>query len=289
MTAPAAQAEALSALFEDEALAVTVMNPPRHADCRVEAIFGEKPDAEEWRAKLRAVVAAARPDLTVEPVPQEDWLKKVAMENPPRAIGRLVIHGRHDAGKIPHHVPSLEIEAATAFGTGEHPSTQMCLLLIQDYLRRKRPRRALDLGCGSGILALALARLAHCKVLAVDNDAESVRMTRHNARVNGLENYVETVHGAGYGARAVGARAPYDLIVANIFARPLMLLAADLRQHLAPGGVAILSGLLQSQAVMVQSAHAMKRLHLVKTIHCGEWSALMLIKRQMSDVKRRKT
>ncbi len=283
LTVPAADAEAFGVALENDALALTVMQPPRQDRAQIEAIFAAQPDHGDWTARF-AIVAALQglpvPACVIEPVPPQDWLRLVAQASPPRRIGRLVVYGSHDAGKIPPHIPSLHIDAATAFGTGEHPSTQMCLLLLQDWLRRRRPRRILDIGCGSGILALAAARLARSKALAVDSDKESVLMTRHNARRNGLSRAIRAVHGDGYRAGIVRRGRPYDLIFANIFARPLTQMADDLQRHLAPGGVAILAGLLQTQVAMVQSTHQMQRLHLVRRIQMGEWAALLLIRKR---------
>lgn len=280
---PQAQAEIFAALFEDTALAVAVQAPPRQAQAEITALYDAPLAAEIVAEQLQNTARQnqwAVPEFAITPLAQEDWLQKVAQATPPRRIGRLIIHGAHDKQNVSKAVPCLQIEASTAFGTGEHPSTQMCLLLLQEVLRRQAPRRALDVGCGSGILAIALSRLAHRRCLAVDCDPESVRLTRENARVNGLAHYIRAVPGVGYQPRTVRRCRPHDLIFANIFARPLMALAADLRAHLAPGGHAILAGLLTTQAPMVLAAHKMQRLHLVRHIKQGEWSALLLKKEQ---------
>jgi len=273
LSVPQDQAERFAALFEDDALAVSVEQPPRQALAHISAIYDAPPDEDLLAERLSVVGEVA---FSVAALPAEDWLQKVAVAMPPRQFGRLVIHGSH--ATAPFYQPSLQIEAATAFGTGEHPSTQMCLLLLQDVLKRTTPQQALDVGCGSGILALALARLAHRPSWAVDFDAESVRMTQHNARVNGLARSLHALCGHGYQARLVRQNRPYDLVFANIFARPLMALAADLQAHLAPNGYAILAGLLTTQVPMVLAAHKMQRIHLVKKISMGEWSALLLRK-----------
>jgi ribosomal protein L11 methyltransferase len=282
LTVPQAQAEIFAALFEDTALAVSVQQPPRQSLAQIEALYAAQPEATGWQQQVAALAAlhdVLVPDVRIAPVPETDWLRHVALATPPRQIGRLVIYGAHSPAPSAA-VPSLQLEAATAFGTGEHPSTHMCLLLLQRVLRHTTPRRALDVGCGSGILALSLARLAHRPCVAVDCDAESVRMTRENARHNGLARYLTPLVGSGYALRQVRQRRPYDLIFANIFARPLMALAADLRAHLAPGGYAILSGLLTTQAPMVLAAHRLQRLHVVAALQQNEWSALLLQKRQ---------
>lgn len=280
---PQAQAAIFAALFEDDALAVTVQAPPRQALAEISVLYNMPPAADAVTVLLQDAAEQnkwAMPKFIIAALAQEDWLQRVAQATPPRRIGRLLIHGAHDKDKVTTALPRLQIEAATAFGTGEHPSTQMCLMLLQEVLQHRTPRRALDVGCGSGILALALARLAHRRSLAVDCDAESVRLTRENARINGLSHWVTALPGAGYQPSAVRRGRPYDLVFANIFARPLMALAVDLRAHLAPGGHAILAGLLTSQALMVLAAHRMQRLHLVRQIRQGEWSALLLKKGQ---------
>lgn len=281
---PQGQAAVFAAIFEDEALAVTVQAPPREAMAEINVLYDMPPAAEVVTVRLQDLAEQnkwAMPKFIIAPLAQEDWLQKVAQATPPRRIGRLLIHGAHDKDKVTAALPRLQIEAATAFGTGEHPSTQMCLMLLQEVLQHRMPRRALDVGCGSGILALALARLAHRRCLAVDCDAESVRLTRENGRINGLSRWVTALPGEGYQPYAVRRGRPYDLVFANIFARPLMALAVELRAHLAPGGHAILAGLLTSQAPMVLAAHRLQRLHLVRQIRQGEWSALLLKKGQM--------
>lgn len=277
---PQAHAEIFAAQFDEDALALTVQNPPRQPTAEIAAIYGVQPSDDECRHRLQSAAQAhglPTPAFVIAALQQEDWLAKVAQATPPRRIGRLIIHGAHAAAPS---APSLHIEAATAFGTGEHPSTQMCLLLLQHVLCRTAPRNALDIGCGSGILALALARLGRRPSRAVDSDAESVRMTRENARKNGLSRYIDAQQASGCQSRQTRRRAPYDLIFANIFARPLMALAADIRASLAPGGSVILAGLLTTQAAMVIAAYRSQRLHLIRHLRQGEWSALLLQKRQ---------
>lgn len=279
---PAEAVESFAALFDEEALALSVQNPPRRAMAVIEAIYDAPPELAACQALLDRLATqrgCAKPVCTLTSLAAENWLHKVAVSLPPRRIGNLTIYGAHAAAQVPSFHPRLQIEAATAFGTGEHPSTQMCLHLLQTVLRAERPRRVLDIGCGSGILALAAARLAHRRVWAVDCDGESVRLTRHNAQVNGLAANIRAYQGQGYAVRMVRRYRPYDLVFANIFARPLMALAADLRAHLAPGGYAILAGLLTSQAPAVLAAHKMQRLHLVQQLRQDEWSALLLRKR----------
>src|SRR5205814_982299 len=169
-----------------------------------------------------------------ERLPERDWLAENRRDFPPQRIGRFFIHGSHWHGRAaPSSIP-IEIDAATAFGTGEHPSTRGCLLALDRLARRRRFRRPLDIGTGSGILAIAAAKRLRRPVVAGDIDPEAVRVARHHARRNGLASRARFLRTAGYRRRAL-RRHKYDLILANILARPLALMARDLKRTLAPG------------------------------------------------------
>ena len=163
-----------------------------------------------------------------------------------------------------------------AFGTGRHESTFGCLLALTQLAQRRRFYNTLDMGCGSGILAMAMAHLWHCPVLAVDNDADSVRVAAENARENRVGEWIEAHCGDGYKSHLVARRGPYDLIVANILAEPLCAMATDLKRHLAPGGYVILAGLLTRQQRQVVARHRGQGMRLVKRLHFGEWTTLVL-------------
>ena len=193
------------------------------------------------------------------------------------------MHGSHWSGPAPPGAVPLEIDAATAFGPGEHPSTRGCLLALDRLARRRRFGRPLDIGTGSGVLAIAAAKLLHCGVLASDIDCAAARVAAHHVRRNGLRGRVRVICTPGYRARAV-RRARYDLIFANILARPLTLMARDLRQVLAPGGVAILAGLLRRQEPMVLAAHRMQGVALAERLVIDGWSTLVLRRVQVRAV-----
>ncbi len=206
----------------------------------------------------------------------EGWLARTASAFPVQLVGaRFAIRGTHlPKAEHPGRI-TLALDAGVAFGSGEHHSTRGCLVALERVAYRK-PCRVLDLGCGSAVLAMAAARLLHVPVLAVDIEPWSVRVAAENARLNGLSNLVRTEWGNGWRAPAIRAAAPFELVFANILARPLCRMAPRLARGLAPGGTAILAGLLRSQARMVLAAHRAQGLRLETQIDLGDWTTLIL-------------
>lgn len=206
-----------------------------------------------------------------EIVPDIDWVTKSLEGLVPVRAGRFLVHGGHDRDKVRVNDLAIEIEAGLAFGTGHHGTTAGCLETIEKRVRNKRPRRVLDLGTGSAVLAIAVAKLARVPVLATDIDPIAVEVARENARLNGVGAYVRCVTATGFGHAEIAARAPYDLIVANILANPLMKLAPKMATHLAPGGSLILSGILVRQRNAVVAIYAGQRFRHVSTLTRGDW------------------
>jgi ribosomal protein L11 methyltransferase len=232
--------------------------------------------AAEIRLALVAAGAGGRlTHIAEERLPERDWLAENRRAFPPQRIGRFLVHGSHWHGGVPPSAIAIEIDAATAFGTGEHASTRGCLLAMEGLARRRRFRRPLDIGSGSGILAIAAAKRLHRRVIAGDIDPEAVRVARHHARRNGLAGRIRTVRAAGYRSRVL-RRSDYDLILANILARPLALMARDLKRAIAPGGVAVLAGLLRRQEALVLAAHRAQGLSLERRLVIEGWSTLVL-------------
>jgi len=232
--------------------------------------------ALEVRLRLIAAAVGGRLiNIGEERLPARDWLAENRRAFPPLRIGRFFIHGSHWRGAAPPGTIGVEIDAATAFGTGEHPSTRGVLLALDALARRRRCRRPLDIGTGSGVLAIAAAKLLHRVVLASDVDCAAVGVAAHHVRRNGLAGRVRLVCAPGYRSRAV-RRARYDLIVANILARPLALMARDLASVLLPGGVAVLAGLLERQEGLVIAAHRAQGLALTRRIVIEGWSTLIM-------------
>lgn len=226
-------------------------------------------------AALAAAVPAPEPDVVA--LGAVDWLAENRRSFPPLRIGRFYIHGSHVATPPPPSALALQVEAAIAFGSGEHGSTRGCLLALDGLARRMRVRRALDMGCGSGILALALARLwPAARIVAVDVDTDSAVVAAANARLNRCASRIQVQAGDGYRAPAARLGAPYDLITANILARPLQAMAPALASALRPGGIAVLSGLLAKQEAGVLAAHRVQGLSLIRRIASDGWHTLIL-------------
>jgi ribosomal protein L11 methyltransferase len=239
-------------------------------------------DAGEGEAALAAglSLAAAASGVAVSPerseTPSDGWLARTYESFPEQAIGRrFAVRGTHLGGRPAPGRLTLILDAGIAFGSGEHGSTRGCLRALE-LVAHRRPRRILDLGTGSGILAMAAARLLHRRVLAVDIEPWSVRVAGQNAVLNGLGRLLRTAPANGWRSRVVRGSAPYDLVFANILARPLCAMASDLATHLAPGGTAILAGLLGSQAAMVLAAHRRAGLVLERRLNEDRWTTLIL-------------
>lgn len=280
MTVPLHIAELTGDILGKDAVAVTVFTPQNN-QVRIEAIYDHTPDRSALTAPL-AIVATLHKiktsKLTIGEVPKLDWLKKVAEDFPPLRIAKWTVHGAQHRHAVPNRRYALQIDATNAFGTGEHPTTRGCLLTLHQLLKRKSSvHRMLDMGCGSGILAMAYAKDRRRKTVAVDNDPEAVEVAAGNVRRNGLQHYVRTGRSRGYLSNLVRQHAPYDLVMANILARPLSHMAKDLKRNLRPGGIVILSGILAHQANMVLAAHRLQRLRLIKHIRIGGWSVLALM------------
>jgi len=232
--------------------------------------------ALQVRLALAAAAAGGRLiEITEERLGERDWLAENRRAFPPLRLGCFFIHGSHWRGRPPAGTIAIEIDAATAFGTGEHQSTAGCLLALDRLARCRRFERPLDIGTGSGILAIAAAKRLHRNVLASDIDPEAVRVAAHHLRRNGLAQRVRVLAAPGYQSRALcGAR--YDLIFANILARPLARMARDLSRVIAPGGVAVLAGLLERQERFVLAAHRAQGLVLWRRLKIDGWSTLVL-------------
>jgi ribosomal protein L11 methyltransferase len=223
---------------------------------------------------LAAGEDAAR-ELRFEAVAEADWVKRSLEGLTPVRAGRFIVHGAHDRGRIPANAIGIEIEAALAFGTGHHGTTRGCLLALDGVAKRTKPANILDIGTGSGVLAITAARALHARVTASDIDRVAVNAARSNARLNRAPA-IRFVHAAGASVRALRVAAPYDMIFANILLGPLVRLAQPIRRLSAPGAHVILSGLLPSHANAALAAYAAQGFVLRRRIPLDGWMTLLL-------------
>lgn len=264
----------VSAVFElapPTPSAVLIHEEPFKLDATVEALYPEPPDA----ALLSQIVGHT---VTVEPLPDQDWIRLSQEGLPPVRAGRFFVYGAHDAGEVPHGVIPMRIEAGMAFGTGHHETTALCLAVLSDLAKRRAFHNVLDLGCGTGLLAIGAAKLWRKRVIASDIDPVAIEVTDENAQANVVAPLVHAVTADGLTSPAISARAPYDLIVANILAGPLTQLAPAIVRALDRGGMLVLSGLLTWQENLVVSFYTPHRLILRARRRDGPWSALVLEK-----------
>lgn len=253
----------------------------------IEALCETRPNRKDVLAALSRLGA---PVASFDYLPPKDWVSESQRLHAPIRAGRFFIHGSHFRGKLPRGSQPILLDAGMAFGTGRHETTKGCLLALDGLARAGRKvRRPLDLGSGSGILAIAIARLWGVPVLAADTDKPSVAVARQNADINGVGPLVRTLRSHGFQATALRQGGPFDLIAANILAKPLCRLAPGFARHLAPGGRLLLSGLMVDQEEEVLAAQIRAGLKLLERNRLGDWSTLLLTKsaRKAPKAKRR--
>lgn len=243
----------------------------------VEAYFGVRPD----EANVRALVAAAAGNAaaraaTFGRVDERDWVAASLEGLKPVRAGRFLIHGAHVRDLVKANDIAIEIEAALAFGTGHHGSTRGCLHMLGLVARKRRPRAILDLGTGSGVLAIAAAKLFKRKVCAGDIDGVSVKAAFANSKCNGVANFVRPALAKGAAHPLLRKGAPFDLVLANILARPLRDLAPHIGRLTAPRAEIILSGLIARDAAGVAAAYGMQGIALARRIDIDGWATLLM-------------
>jgi ribosomal protein L11 methyltransferase len=251
--------------------AVLVQEDPFKDNGVVEALYDVMPDGDV----LTRIVGKA---VHVQLLPDADWIKLSQEGLPPVRAGRFFVYGAHDAGKVPHGVIPMKIEAGQAFGTGHHETTALCLSVLSALAKLRRFNNVLDIGCGTGLLAIGAAKLWHQPVTASDIDPIAIEVARENAVANGVGPLIQAVVADGPMHPILRTLAPYDLILANILAGPLMRLAPSVSHIVAKGGVLVLSGLLHWQEIQVLSYYRPHGLKLIDTRRDGSWSALILEK-----------
>lgn len=280
--AGAAQAErialALEEAVEPEAVAVGLFDQG-HGRFEVFAHY-EGPPARD--ALLRLISQSAGSSdlgpLRIEELPPADWVTLSQGQRGPVAAGRFLVHGSHDRGRLPRRRLTIEIDAGQAFGTAHHASTRGCLLALDDTLKRHRPGVVVDIGTGTGILAIAAARALRRKVTASDSDPLAVTIAAENARANGLAPLVSVLKARGFGHPRL-ARRKADLVLANLLERALYDLAPTFAQRVAQGGRAILSGLTETQARGIEARFQRLGFAMEKRFILDGWTTLVIVRR----------
>ena len=268
--------DALAEVFDGEAVAASAFEEP-DGRWSLAVHFRDRPDEDAVRALVEAAAGAqVAESLAFETLASTDWVKKSLAGLTPVGAGRFVVHGAHDRGRVRANRIGIEIEAALAFGTGHHGTTRGCLLALDRIVKARRPRNILDVGTGTGVLAIAAAKALRRPVLASDIDARSVTIARENTRLNRAGAYVEVVHAAGLGRHRFRRGGPYVLIFANILLEPLQRLATPMSRLVAPNGRVVLSGLLAGQAGAALAAYRARGLVLERRIRLEGWVTLVL-------------
>jgi len=243
----------------------------------VEAYFAEAPDPAALAAIAGMFPGAMPPGgFSLEPLAEEDWVAKVQRGLHPVRAGRFLIHGSHDRAKAEGCAFAIEIDAGQAFGTAHHGTTRGCLLALDAVAKRGRIETVLDLGTGSGVLAVAAAKAMRGEVVATDIDPVAVRVAAENFARNGVAAQIDAVVAGGLKHPAIVSRGPYGLVMANILAGPLLDFVPDLPPLMAPGGVLILSGMLRTQAREVAARYAAQGFTLAARYPLDEWMTLVM-------------
>lgn len=281
LRAPRADAGRIYALlesgFEEDGYPLALFEIDESSGLHEVALYADE-DASDTARRIRDLMAPDHSgvDLGVESIPDVDWVTRSLEGLKPVRAGRFLVHGSHDRKSVRTGDIGIEIEAGQAFGTGHHGTTAGCLQVLGEVVRREHPRNALDLGTGSAVLAIALARLARIPVLATDIDPVAVKVAAENVRLNRVAGFVRTATATGFHHPLFAACAPFDLIVANILARPLMRLAPDMARHLTPGGSLVLSGILEAQRNAVVASYAGQKFRHVATSAREGWVTIHL-------------
>lgn len=272
------QAEKYAEALEPVCDAVAWIDTDEDGIVEVEGICEQKPDAKII-AEVFKNCGQAVPKYKIEKLPDTDWLKMSYQAFPSTKLGRYWIHGSHITDAPPAGSWPLQIDAATAFGSGQHPTTAGCLVALERLSKRvRKPKRTLDMGTGSGILAVGAARAFRKPIYAVDIDPESIRVTDNHARANGVRKMMKLQAGNGFKAPLARSHAPYNLLLANILAKPLCKMSALGAKQVKQGGDIVLAGLLHHQAPAVVNFWRMQGAHLVRKDKRGEWTILTLRK-----------
>ncbi|WP_208437399.1 50S ribosomal protein L11 methyltransferase [Bartonella taylorii] len=240
------------------------------------SLYVDKEGLENASERFSNILSIDPNKINHEILPDIDWVKQSLKGLTPVRAGPFFLHGSHNRSDIPPNVFPIEIEANQAFGTGHHGTTAGCLEMIAKVVKHENPQNVLDLGTGSGVLAIGIAMLKPVSILASDIDPIAIQVAQHNAELNGVKKYITTVTATGFTHDQIASRAPFDLIIANILANPLIELAPEMVRVLQKGGSLILSGILEEQHASVLEAYVKQGRQHIETYHRQEWVTIHL-------------
>ncbi|WP_273756312.1 50S ribosomal protein L11 methyltransferase [Bartonella sp. MM73XJBT] len=240
------------------------------------SLYVDKENQEHILQRFAQILSVDPRKINCEILPNIDWVKQSLEGLTPVRAGPFFVHGSHNRNDIPQNIFPIEIEANQAFGTGHHGTTAGCLEMIAKVVKQENPQNALDLGTGSGVLAIGIAMLKPIPVLASDIDQIAIKVAQHNIELNGVKEYITAVTAAGFAHEEIASRAPFDLIIANILANPLIELAQEMAEALQSGGSLILSGILEEQHSQVLEAYVTQGLKHIETYHRQGWVTIHL-------------
>lgn len=266
----------MDAAFEDDAYPLAITEIDEAKAIYEVSLYVEEDEKAGVQARLAQILGVNQDEIEIEVLPDIDWVQH-SLEglNPVRA-GRFFIHGSHDRDKVMPNDLAIEIEAGQAFGTGHHGTTVGCLELLAEVMANEKPQNALDLGTGSGILAIGMALIAPIRILATDIDPIAINVAKENFALNGVSDTITAITATGLDDNEITSRAPFDLIVANILANPLIELAPQMVPAKAKNGSIVLSGILEEQHDRVVKAYQDQGAKYIKTLHHEGWVAIHL-------------
>lgn len=266
----------MDAAFEDDAYPLAITEIDEAKAIYEVSLYVEDDEKAVAQARLAQILGVNQDEIEIEVLPDIDWVQH-SLEglNPVRA-GRFFIHGSHDRDKVMPNDLAIEIEAGQAFGTGHHGTTVGCLELLAEVMANEKPQNALDLGTGSGILAIGMALIAPIRILATDIDPIAINVAKENFALNGVSDTITAITATGLDDNEIASRAPFDLIVANILANPLIELAPQMVPAKAKNGSIVLSGILEEQHDRVVKAYQDQGAKYIKTLHHEGWVAIHL-------------
>lgn len=266
----------MDAAFEDDAYPLAITEIDEAKAIYEVSLYVEEDEKAVVKTRLAQILGVNQDEIEIEVLPDIDWVQH-SLEglNPVRA-GRFFIHGSHDRDKVMPNDLAIEIEAGQAFGTGHHGTTVGCLELLAEVMANEKPQNALDLGTGSGILAIGMALIAPIRILATDIDPIAINVAKENFALNGVSDTITAITATGLDDNEIASRAPFDLIVANILANPLIELAPQMVPAKAKNGSIVLSGILEEQHDRVVKAYQDQGAKYIKTLHHEGWVAIHL-------------